>query len=980
MLKKVLATSTIVLGAFLSLSAQNARNQWVDSVFLTLSLDEKIGQMFMVPVYPKTNADYLEDLENTIRDHQVGGIIFMEGGPEQIARLNRRAQELSTVPLLSGLDASTGLGRTIDSAMVFPNLLTLGSIRDDSLMYALGSEIARQMKALGLHINFGPSANRITLGQYDTLERSFGEKKENIAGKAVAYMRGLQDHGVLACAKHFPIKGLTIVDVKKNGLPVLNAYIDSIEGYPYKKLFANGIGCVLTASSEFPLFYEKKKSIKKNIYSPALLTSIYAGDWLKKEMNYNGLVFVSIPDIQDNAGRYKGGDAELLAFQAGNDVILFPADLAPAVRKIKRLLRKESQFLPQLDERVKKILGAKYDAGLNHPTSVPGDNLLSSLNSNGARSLKQRLLEHSVTVVRNGRKVLPIKILEDRKFATVSIGMEAPNPFTRRLDKYITMNHFHSAGTDIKVLEQQLNPYTTILVGIFEDPSDNKEALEMLSGLQADHDVVLAVFGPPLWLQYMDGFETVIEGFSGPDMPGIVSEAVFGAIPVDGRLPLSISASFPEGAGDMLPDLKRLGYSFPEDVGMDNGTLEKIESIADEAIQIGATPGCYVLVARSGKIIYERAFGYLTYENKIPVSEETIYDLASLTKVSATLQTVMFMYDHGLIDVDRKASYYLPELKKSNKADFTIKDILTHQAGLWPFLPFWAQTMKDSVYLPGYYATVRSDKYPFMVAEKLYATASIKDSLWTWIINARIRDKVRRTPYDYRYSDMGFYIMQHLAEKVLNQPMEDFLQQNLYDPLGAETIGYLPLRRFPSSRIAPTEKDTLFRKQLLIGTVHDQGAALYGGVAGHAGLFSDANDLAKLGQMLLQKGYYGGIRYYRPETVELFTKKQFDSSRRGLGWDKPVQSEWNSPTSIYASPVTFGHTGFTGTCIWVDPEFDLVYVFLSNRVNPIMTNNKLLTSNIRSRIQDVVYQSMFNYCKNHPVGNGAYGDIVYGTH
>ena len=266
--------------------------------------------------------------------------------------------------------------------------------------------------------------------------------------------------------------------------------------------------------------------------------------------------------------------------------------------------------------------------------------------------------------------------------------------------------------------------------------------------------------------------------------------------------------------------------------------------------------------------------------------------------------------------------------------------------------------------MPEFYSHAQSKEYPYQVSNKLYASVVMRDSLWQWIIKAKVRDKINRTPYDYKYSDMGFYIMQHLAEKILNQPMEDFLQQNLYEPLGANTTGFLPLNRFPPIQIAPTEDDKLFRRSLLIGTVHDQGAAMHGGVAGHAGLFSDAGDLAKLGQMLLQQGEYGGIQYYKPETVKLFISKQFESSRRGLGWDKPVQSDWNSPTSIYASPKTFGHTGFTGTCIWVDPEFDLVYIFLSNRVHPNMTNNKLLTASIRSRIQDVIYQSIFSYCGN----------------
>lgn len=396
---------------------------------------------------------------------------------------------------------------------------------------------------------------------------------------------------------------------------------------------------------------------------------------------------------------------------------------------------------------------------------------------------------------------------------------------------------------------------------------------------------------------------------------------------------------------------------------MNSLILQQIKPIALEAIDMKATPGCRVFVARHGKVIYDESFGTLSYENKSPVTETTIYDLASVTKVSATLQAVMFLYEHGMIDINKKASVYLPELKKSDKKDFIIKDILTHQAGLWPFLPFWLQTMKDSTLMPEYYSDTCSADYPFPVSKGLFATKSIKDSLWLWIVNAKTVKKTDRTPYTYRYSDMAFYIMQHMAEKLLNQPLEDFLEQNIYEPIGAYTTGYLPLRRFPESQIAPTENDKSWRRSELTGYVHDQGAALYGGIAGHAGLFSTANDLAKLGQMWLNGGTYGGQRFFKKETIDLFTRKQYENSRRGLGWDRPVQSDPDGPTSIYASQKTFGHTGFTGTCIWVDPEFDLVYVFLSNRVNPDMNNNKILNANIRPRIQDVIYKSIFSYCQ-----------------
>lgn len=966
MLEKVFAFAILLFGSISALFAQSAKNQWVDSVFHTLGTDEKIGQLFMVPVYPKTNGRYLEELESAIKNHRIGGIVLMNGGPAQIARLKREADKIADVPLLTAISAPNGLGTALDSTMTFPSMLTLGAVRDNNLLYNVGAEIARQMKVLGIDINFSPSAGSISAAQYDSLERSFGEDRFNIAEKSVAYMRGLQDNGVIACAKHFPIRGLTIVDVGKDGLPVLNAYIDSVEAYPYRRLFSAGIGGVLAASSEFPLFYEKKKVARKTNYSPAILTSIYAGQWLRNELDYQGLVFVNIREINDNAGVYKDGEAELLAFQAGNDIILFPEETGAAIRKIKRLLRREEQYELLLDEKVKKILAAKYDAGLHHQVATPQHELYKRLHTGEARRLNDRLLASTVTAVRNDRAILPLQFLEDKKMATVSVGFPVPNAFTYITSKYTSVSHFVADNENSGTLDGLLNPYTTIIATIYRDPSQYPQVMDRLADLQKEHDVIVVVFGSPLWLKSLDRFDTVIEAYAGGPLGEIVAQSIFGALPIDGRLPLTVSPFFVKGMGDSLPDMQRLGYSYPEDVGLDSRVLKKIESIADEAILAEATPGCYVLVAKEGKVVYEKAFGYTTYENKIPVTEETIYDLASVTKVSATLQAVMFMHDRGLIDVYKKASYYLPELRNSNKNEYTLKDILTHQAGLWPFLPFWAQTMKNSAYLPDYYDTIASGSYPYLVAEGLYASAAIKDSLWNWIIEARVRDKPTRTPYDYRYSDMGFYILQHLSEKILNQPIEDFLQQNLYEPLGAVTVGYLPLRRFPKSRIAPTERDTLFRKQLLVGTVHDQGAAMLGGVAGHAGLFSNANDLAKLGQMLLQEGYYGGIQYYRPETVQMFTRKQFDSSRRGLGWDKGAQSAWNSPTSLYASPRTFGHTGFTGTCIWVDPEFNLVYIFLSNRVSPKTTNNKLLSMNIRSRIQDVIYQSIFSYCASHP--------------
>jgi beta-N-acetylhexosaminidase len=666
----------------------------------------------------------------------------------------------------------------------------------------------------------------------------------------------------------------------------------------------------------------------------------------------------------------KKGEEELQAFLLGNDVLSFPKNIDAAIKVISKAVKKDKTLAARLDQSVKKILSVKYDAGLWKNKFVDTDNLISRLHSPEANLLKLKLAEASVTIVKNDSEIIPIQKIANRSFVSISLGEESNNEFTHFLSKYDGFKHYSvKTLSDTVGLSTLIKDKDVVVIGLFPSSSSVLESISGFINRLPKERLIICNFSNPKNLSYFEDIPTLIAAYSDEQgIPQATAEIIFGGISAQGKLSVNISDSLLAGASIKTKTIQRFTYSLPEDADMNSIMLKRIEPIAQEAISIGATPGCHILIARNGKVIYEKSFGTLSYDKKIPVSDETIYDLASVTKVSATLQTVMYMHEKGLIDINKKVSAYLPELKGSNKEDFIIKDILTHQAGLWPYLPFWAETVKDTIVTKKYYGHQASDEFPFPVAENLFAAKSMRDSLWHWIIKSKIREKPPRTIYDYRYSDMGFYIMQHLAEKMIGEPMENFLQKNIYQPLGASTLGYLPLRKFPLTQIAPTEKDTLFRKSLLVGYVHDQGAAMHGGIAGHAGLFSDGNDLAKLGQMWLNGGSYGGIQFFKPETINFFTAKQYVSSRRGLGWDRPVLSDWNSPVSMYASSKTFGHTGFTGTCIWVDPEFNLVYVFLSNRVNPDMNNNKILNANIRPRIQDVIYQSIFTYCKNHTSG------------
>lgn len=737
---------------------------------------------------------------------------------------------------------------------------------------------------------------------------------------------------------------------------------------PLHRLIENGCPAILSSYKQEPIFPDRRKRTAKKKIVPTALPALYTADFIKRNLNFQGLIFSHVPEVNIVLKKYQPGDSEIYTFLAGNDILLFPENIGATIRKLKRQIRRNKLLKEQLDQRVKKILSFKYDEGLHLlQTEQPTESLLERITTPEANRLRQTLFEKAITVVKDEKSVLPIKTLETESFATLSIGENTINEFTTYLSKFVHFDNyaFTHLDDDTTRLIQQLEKYSTIAVGIFTNSSELEESYPSLLKLLAPHsNLIICNFTPASKLSLLENPSTVIQAFvDHPATRKLVSEILFGAQTASGVFPLTINEFMREGNGVQTANLKRLTYGYPEEVGMDSGMLERIDLIANEAIETHATPGCHVLVARRGKIVYDKSFGWQTYEKEVPITDKSIFDLASVTKVLATLQSVMFLYDRGLIDINKKVSVYLRELQNTNKKDITLRDVLTHQAGLVPFIPLWQSTMKnEKEFLPLYYSRQRSEKYSLQVAPDLFAAPIIRDSLWRWTFDSKMLDKPARSPYTFRYSDISFWILHRLAEKLLNQPLEEFLWQNFYEPLGAQTTGYLPLNRFHPSQIVPTEFDKTFRNSMIIGTVHDERAAMMGGVAGHAGLFSNALDIAKLGQMLLQKGYYGGYQYLKPETVELFTSKQFETSRRGLGWDKPIQSDWASPTSLFASTRTFGHTGFTGTCIWIDPEFDLIYVFLSNRVYPDRSN-KLISSNIRSRIQDVIYQSIFKYCQ-----------------
>lgn len=949
-------------------SHKNDEDKWVDSVFHSMSHRERLGQLFMIAAYSNKNETHYSNVQNLIEKYNIGGIIFFQGGPVRQAVLTNRYQKAAKVPLLIAMDAEWGLGMRLDSTISFPKQMTLGAIQDDQLIYKMGQEIGEHCNRLGVHVNFAPVVDiNVNMNNPVIGTRSFGEDRDNVARKGVAYMKGLQSKHVMANAKHFPGHGDTDTDSHLD-LPVINhnvARLDSIELYPFKKLIEDSLASVMVAHLHVPALDAEKNTA-------TTLSHHVVTDLLKEKLGFTGLIFTDAINMKGVSKFYEPAEINVRALMAGNDVLLFPVDVPAAMDAIEAAFKDGKLERKDIEARVKKVLHAKYRSGLSKLKPIETKNLYKDLNSAKSKALVERLYTNAITVVKNDKKLLPLRYLDTLSLATIAIGEETTNEFQRMVSRYTKATHYHVSRSredadEYNSLLSKVKKYEVVIVSIHNMTNSNRRdyrihenARKFIADLSKHTRVILSVFGNPYSMKFFGNVENVICGYRDLEITQkLVPQVIFGGLKANGRLPVSSSDEMRSGKGVDLGYIDRFHYTAPENVCMASDTLKLIDDIVHQAMADSATPGCQVVVARKGNVVFNKAYGKFTYEGDQEVKENSIYDIASITKIASTTLAVMFLYDRGEIDLDQKLSKYLPSLKGTNKEDMVIRDILTHQAGLQPYIMHWMKTVDDNGLNTMYYCEETEDGYYCnTIVPGLYSVNYMEDSLWKWTVDSELLRKPRRKDrYDYRYSDLGFYMMKRLVEKLTNQPIEDFVAQNIYNPLGATTLGYLPLENFDEVVIVPTEKDEYFRNTLVRGTVHDQGAAMIGGVGGHAGVFGSAHDLSKVMQMLSNYGYYGGRTYFNPQTIVEFTTTQFEENRRGLGFDKP-EPTGNGPTSDFCSGKTFGHSGFTGTGAWVDPEYELVYVFLSNRVYPDAANRKLVTSNVRTNIHDVIYRSM----------------------
>ncbi|MCC8358696.1 glycoside hydrolase family 3 N-terminal domain-containing protein [Salinimicrobium sediminilitoris] len=937
------------------------QRQWVDSIYDAMTLKEKVGQLFMIDVFSSDPPSKIEKAKELVEQHYVGGVIFSKGGPKRQVKLHNELQELTKIPLLIGMDAEWGLAMRLDSTYAYPWNMTLGAIQDENLITEVGASIAQHSKRLGVHMNFAPVVDINTNPENPIIgNRSFGENKTNVTSKSIAFIKGMQREGVLGSAKHFPGHGDTERDSHKT-LPVVDFSRDRIfreELFPYRELIAEGLSSVMVAHLNVP-------SLEERIEFPSSLSHEIVTGILKEELNFNGLIITDALNMKGVANFDEPGEIDLAAFLAGNDILLFSEDVPKASELIIEAYNKGLITEARLKHSVRKILYAKYKVGLDKYEPVDPVYVIEDLNSIRNEVLAHKLYENVMTVIKNDRSTLPIRDLETSKIAYVHFGEDSGNAFFEQLNRYAQVDSV--SAENLNVLLDKLDAYNQVIIGYHQSSASpwsgfklNQKEQTWLYEIARKNKVILNIFTSPyalLDLETTANFEAIQVAYQNTILgQQKAAQVIFGALEAKGKLPVSAGNNFPVGTGYRTRNLERLSYGLPEQVGMNSYKLNKIDDLIQKALDKKMTPGLQVLVARKGKVIYERNAGYHTYEKEIPVQASDVYDLASLTKILATLPLLMELVDQDEIDLETTLGEMLPSFRGSNKEQVTILEMLSHYARFKSWIPFHRMTIDKYTKRPDvkYIRSQQDRGYNVQIAEKMYVRNDIRDT-----VLKIIRDSELERRKTYKYSDLPFYLLKFYLEDIYGTSLEYLTQDHFYKSLGAHNTTYLPLKKFPKERIVPTENDKNWRNQLLQGYVHDEGAALLGGIGGQAGLYSTANDVAKIMQMYLNGGQYGGKIYFDQETVDKFNTCYYceDDVRRGVGFDKPQLSD-AGPTCGCVSMTSFGHSGFTGTFTWADPDEEIVYVFLANRIHPSAGNNEITRESIRSNIQELIYEAI----------------------
>ncbi len=956
--------------------------RWVDSVFESMSDDERIGQLFMVIADPSTETRNMNQLISLVNNQKIGGILFQRGDPVSQARVTNRLQSETRVPLLIALDGEWGLSMRLSNTTRFPKNMMVGAISDLRLIEQYGEEVGRQCRELSIHVNFAPTVDVNSNPRNPVIGiRSFGEDPEAVARKATAYSRGLEKAGVIAVAKHFPGHGDTSND-SHNTLPTINhnqARLDKVELYPFDRFIRSGFAGVMVAHLNIPALGTKGRA--------SSLSREVVTDLLRERMGFRGLCFTDGLAMK-GAETGKNESIAVQALKAGNDILVGPVNTEREVEAVKQAVKRNELNRTELNRRCRRILCYKYIVGLNRfqPIAIAG--LEDRLNTPHADWLNAKLHAEAITVVKNTNETIPMKHLNVSRIAAIALDGASNNAFHQTIKRYGEVDCFvlssNADEAEKKRIFDRLRNYDVILCSVH---SPQAKDLRELQTIAFEKELIAVFFTTPYQCANFRASalnaKAIVIAYEPTSLSeNFAAQVIFGGIPAKGSLPVGIPNMYPAGTG-IATQKTRLGFHEPQEVSINPSNLLAIDTIVKEGLREQAYPGCQVLVAKDGMIIYNKSFGYYDYSEEKEVTEHTVYDLASVTKATGTLLAVMKSYDEGYFEFSNKLSEFIPELRRTNKKDIVIRDLLYHQSGLPATINFFEKVIDKKSYSGSLYSSRRDNAHPIQYDARTYINNRFRfipalvsnqpksgfdieagrdffisntfaDSIISDIVDARMGVSGR-----YLYSCINFILLKIMVERQMSQRIDRLLDFHFFRRLGATTMTYNPLRKMDVDWIAPTESDQFIRRQVLRGYVHDEAAALQGGVSGNAGLFSSANDLAKVAQLYLNDGTYGGERYLSTRTCRLFTGSQSPNNRRGLGFDKPdMKNPSQSPCGQLASPSVYGHTGFTGTCFWNDPDKNMFFIFLSNRTFPSRTNNKLSALDIRTRIQDAIYQAL----------------------
>jgi len=826
-------------------------HHWVDSVFNSLSREEKIGQLILADARADNDIAQAVRLSNSIIKAGIGGIKFTGGKAVRMTEMINYFQDISTIPLLIAADCGPGPGLGLEGPERFPGWITLEAVQDDSLLYKIGNAAGKQFKRAGVSVI--PDLTDIN---------------KDISLKIRMYRNSLQDFGIVT----FPDQSSIFLKA--------------------------GVDFNASAENTEDVIKEISERIKKGLISQA-----------------------------------------------------------------------------DIDNKCRMVLAAKYWAGVSRKSKLKEDNLLNELSPPGTMAIIREAYARSLTVLINKENIVPVKDMSNLKIAAVTLNGNRFPVFQQRLLDYLPADTFSVWAQDEKrtgELIGKLSEYDLVIAGVSDSDRNLKKESGMMQVLDTFLDelpesvrTIITWFGNPENLDKSDVLmkaDGLVLAYEDNDYTrDLAAQLIFGGIGASGTLPVSLSTDWPAGFGITTPGNLRLQYGLPENAGLSSEIMNrKIDSIAAIGLVAKAFPGCEIMVARKGIVVFHKTYGFHTYDNRISVRKDDLYDLASVTKVSSTLAGLMLLDSEGKFSVERKLGEYLPEFRRTNKGDLLMKDLMTHQAGLRAWIPFWMETVKaDSSFKRRIFSHEYSEKYPLKVANDLYINKNYRK---------KIIKEIRKSPLGEKkfvYSDLTFIISTGIIDNLTGEKWYDFVTRNIYHKLGAFDICFNPYLKYPLPRIVPTEYDSLFRRQLLHGTVHDEGAAMLGGISGHAGLFATANDLMKLMELYRRMGEYGGEQIIDRKVLEEYTRVQFpeNNNKRGLGFDKPpLNNQELGPAEAYpaksATAQSFGHSGYTGTFVWIDPVYEISYIFLSNRVNPTRNNNLLSTLNIRPYILQAVYDSI----------------------